>query len=461
MFHKASTEAERQKIFDDYILSILKQKQVVKKNKKIIDEQEFSYDPTMDEDKVKGAFNSYVDSLVVKNFLIEQLYTRLKINKNMALNFVNKLDGNQVLILSKVINEFIQDIQDKYVSINDYILKTNFDELQGNYNVIQQQEKDNEIVKQNQVEQGQVLQENIPAEELEEDEEQGTNEEKKMSDFLKQTIFKLEGVRNFSNIDFKKTILGVFLDEERPNALKPLKMSNKTLNELFEEELFLVLRNADENEKKTRQQIQERLIEIYKSSKFIPDEVRTKNKNLKILSVMEGLMVGSGYGIQFPVSKNQDEYISIGKYKAHKTKLMGGKLQMRSNNNNQIHNLKSQNITKNIRDILLKLNKDETINFSDVDKLNTDEKDQLYMIGKKLHITQLFDIPSTLKSQEDKLKDEFQLLRGSLIAGNNNPDLLRKFKIVLLKMKNKKLISLQEYNEVLIFFVRNGNLKKV
>jgi hypothetical protein len=449
MFHKSKTETERQKTFDDYILSILKQKQVVKKNKKIIDEQEFSYDPTMDEDKVKGAFNSYVDSLVVKNFLIEQLYTRLKINKNMALNFVNKLDGNQVLILSKVINEFIQDIQDKYVSINDYILKTSFDELQGNYNVIQQQEKDNEIVKQNQVEQGQVLQENIPAEELVEDEEQGTTEEKKMSDFLKNTIFKLEGVRNFSNIDFKKTILGVFLDEERPNALKPLKMSNKTLNELFEEELFMVLRNADENEKKTRQQIQERLIEIYKSSKFIPDEVRTKNKNLKILSVMEGLMVGSGYGIQFPVSKKEDEYISIGKYKAHKTKLMGGKLQMRSNNNNQIHNLKSQNITKNIRDILLKLNKDETINFSDVDKLNTYEKDQLYMIGKQLHITQLFDIPSTLKSQEDKLKDEFQLLRGSLIAGNNNPDLLRKFKIVLLKMKNKKLISLQEYNEVL------------
>ena len=226
-------------------------------------------------------------------------------------------------------------------------------------------------------------------------------------------------------------------------------MSNKTLNELFEQELLMVLGNADENERKSRQEIQERLIEILKSSKFIPDEVRTKKNNLKILSVMEGLMIGSGYGIQFPVSKNHDEYISIGKYKAHKTKLMGGKLQMRSNNNNQIHNLKSQNITKNIRDILLKLNKDETINFSDVDKLNTDEKDQLYMIGKKLHITQLFDIPSTLKSQEDKLKDEFLLLRGSLIAGNNNPDLLRKFKIVLLKMKNKKLISLQEYNEVL------------
>jgi hypothetical protein len=71
------------------------------------------------------------------------------------------------------------------------------------------------------------------------------------------------------------------------------------------------------------------------------------------------------------------------------------------------------------------------------------------MISKKLHITDLFDILSTLKSQEEKLKDEFILLRGSLIAGNNNPDLLRKFKIVLLKMKNNKLVSLQGYNEVL------------
>jgi hypothetical protein len=49
----------------------------------------------------------------------------------------------------------------------------------------------------------------------------------------------------------------------------------------------------------------------------------------------------SGYGNQFPVSKIQDEYITIGKYNAHKTKLYGGKLQMRSNNNNQVHNLKN------------------------------------------------------------------------------------------------------------------------
>jgi hypothetical protein len=208
---------------------------------------------------MKGAFNSYVDSLVIMNFLIEQIYTRIKINKTMAMQFVNKLDGNQVLILSKVIHEFIKDIQDKYVSIKDYILKTSFDELQGTYNVLHQQEKNNVIIKQNQADQGEVLQENIPAEDLEE------GEESKMSDFLLKTIFKLEGVRNFSIIDLKKIILGVFT-RNNPDAFKSMKMSNQALNKLFEEDMLRVVREGE-----TNIDIQVRLFYIYKSSKFIPD----------------------------------------------------------------------------------------------------------------------------------------------------------------------------------------------
>jgi hypothetical protein len=69
MFHKVKSKADRQRLFDEYMLSILKEREVIKKNKKIIEEKDFSYDPTINEDKMKGgAFNSYVDSLVIKNF---------------------------------------------------------------------------------------------------------------------------------------------------------------------------------------------------------------------------------------------------------------------------------------------------------------------------------------------------------------------------------------------------------
>jgi hypothetical protein len=52
-----------------------------------------------------------------------------------------------------------------------------------------------------------------------------------------------------------------------------------------------------------------------------------------------------------------DKYLKLGKYKANKEKLLGGKLQIRSENENQVNNIKSQLITKNIRDILLKIKK--------------------------------------------------------------------------------------------------------
>ena len=67
-----------------------------------------------------------------------------------------------------------------------------------------------------------------------------------------------------------------------------------------------------------------------------------------------------------------------------------------------------------------------------------------------MHISSLFKIPSTLKTQEDKMKDECFKLRGSILAGNNSPETLKKnIKTILIKLKNNKLISLQEYNEVL------------
>ena len=151
--------------------------------------------------------------------------------------------------------------------------------------------------------------------------------------------------------------------------------------------------------------------------------------------------------------KAADKYIRLGKYKANKDKLLGGKLQVRSENNNQVNNVKSQVITKNIRDILLKINKGETINYNDVDKLDEEEKNHLYNIGKKLHIRELFDIPSTLKTQEEKMKDEFFKLRGSIMAGNNSPEILKKFKMLLIKMKNNKMISISEFNEILNIFL--------
>ena len=87
MFHKAKTELERQKLFDEYLLNLLKKKKNIKLNKKIIDNSMMNFDPLNQDKQVKGVFNNFVDTFVIKNFLTEQLFTRLKLNKNVAQSF--------------------------------------------------------------------------------------------------------------------------------------------------------------------------------------------------------------------------------------------------------------------------------------------------------------------------------------------------------------------------------------
>ena len=39
------------------------------------------------------------------------------------------------------------------------------------------------------------------------------------------------------------------------------------------------------------------------------------------------------------------------------------------------------------------------------------------------------------------------------MAGNNSPDILKRFKMILINMKNNKMISLSEFNEILNIFL--------
>ena len=131
--------------------------------------------------------------------------------------------------MSKNLNDFIKFIDDNHNNINDYILMSFFNNLQKNYNITLQQEKNKEIIRENEQETGEILQESIPADELEAEEEaeeeadkgpaeepedqappKDGNEIKKIIQFLDRTIFKLTGMRSFTKPDIQRKILSSF-----------------------------------------------------------------------------------------------------------------------------------------------------------------------------------------------------------------------------------------------------------
>ena len=275
MYHKATTESERQKIFDDYRLGILKDKKVIKTNQKIIDESGFSYDPELENNQIKGTFNSYVDTLVIKNYMIEQLQSRLKISKSLSTSFVNKLNGNELLILSKNLNDFIKYIDENHNNINDYILKSSFNVLQSNYNITQQQEKNKEIVRNYQIETGQIIDENVSPEQQRAEEEEGidetipptpaspkfTEEGQKFVSFLNKTVFQIKGTRGFTSPTIRKVVLSELL-YGNPNSFVGIP-SNKINGKYIDVLLPLIEKEESGEKRQIRLILQDRIKGVF------------------------------------------------------------------------------------------------------------------------------------------------------------------------------------------------------
>jgi len=85
----------------------------------------------------------------------------------------------------------------------------------------------------------------------------------------------------------------------------------------------------------------------------------------------------------------------------------------------------------------------------DVEKMTEDERNYLNLISSKAHVKQL-QVPSKDKTAEEKLLHKFDTMKGQIIAGNDNKDLIKEFKLLLLKLKQMSKISKDDVNEILM-----------
>lgn len=475
MFSKAKTDKERQKIFDDYYLNLLKKKRVRKLNKKIAKEA-----PTMEssillnQEKESGAFESYVDFLVVRNFLSEQIAEKLKVSKTLASSFVNKLNSNEVMVLSKSLNDFIDFIKNNYQNVNDFILKNSFTELKKIVGIQQVQAQNQAVINQHQNQQSNVINANVPAPAPatpapstpapapapSTPAASGSIDPEEGEDF-QETLEKFaDFITLFSSIkgNVKKNklmIISELYDTITQRAFSSTNIKKKprdtrgyysAINDIFGEKIFENMNNPTDTNKnirvKNQKYIKRVLVQLNKDDRDITESIK---------NVFPDKIVGSG------MNQSDDKYLIVGNYKAIKRQLLGGRLVVRTKQGeNQVNSIPSEAISSRIADILLKVSNGENVSFGDVDKLNEIERNQLYDIGRKLNVKQLFDIPSTLKNKDEKLVDEFHLLSGSIVNGNDNQETINKFKKVLVQVKHKKLIPLKQYNDLMDLLLTMG-----
>ena len=372
----------------------------------------------------------------------------------------------EVYVLSSNLQDFIKFIKaTSPAGINDYILKTNFVSFKVQVQKQEQEKTDQETIDES-IEDakdaiGSVI-DPVQALSVEEIQERKNDLISKAEEEIKQQLDKMEKILLKENNDKKNIVKGIFI-----NSIKVLKTTKTDFSEFQSRTKQVSIENlkkglADDFKSYLKNYEVEDIEDIknYFISHFFnivndvkdrgAEELPTKkssNKGTRDITKM----FKTGSGVAKP------EYVSLGKYYIKNQRLDAENvLQVRNKNGKQILGVKPMRISSATKSKLDKIIKNEPITYSDVLDLNDDEKDELYSIASKLKIQELMKIPSKLKTKEDKLRDEFNILKGEIINGNDNPETIKKFKLVLLKCKSSSLINVHQYNELLVMLHELG-----
>ena len=476
MFSQTKTEKEQDEVMRKYKLSLLKKRKLEElKRKKATTENVDNVD-VLFEPKKSNVFASYVDFIVVKNFVVENLTDRLNINKDVAVAFITKLNMEEVYVLSSNLQDFIKFIKaTSPAGINDYILKTNFVSFKVQVQKQEQEKTDQETIDES-IEDakdaiGSVI-DPVQALSVEEIQERKNDLISKAEEALTTKLDEIEQMLMKEKNNKVNIVKGIFID-----SIKVLKASKSDFAEFqirtkkigienLKQELvndfksYLKNYDIEDIEEKSNNFIDIFFITImdvkYRGAEEPSPTKGTPTKGTPTKGTPSGTrniaeMFKTGSGVAKP------EYVSLGKYYIKNQRLDAENvLQVRNKNGKQILGVKPMRISSATKAKLDKIIKNEPITYSDVLDLNDDEKDELYSIASKLKIQELMKIPSKLKTKEDKLRDEFNILKGEIINGNDNPQTIKKFKLVLLKCKSSSLINVHQYNELLVMLHELG-----
>jgi hypothetical protein len=143
-------------------------------------------------------------------------------------------------------------------------------------------------------------------------------------------------------------------------------------------------------------------------------------------------------------------YIPFGRYVIHRYDLEKGKLNIKTPKGGVIKELPSQKISLNLGKVLHSIGQGIMPEYDKVDSLKDEDKEVLHKVIHHSRMGDRVSVPTPKsKTEEEKISDRFNILKGEIIAGNDNPKIVKELKALLMRLINAGRIPRREAHEIL------------
>jgi hypothetical protein len=149
--------------------------------------------------------------------------------------------------------------------------------------------------------------------------------------------------------------------------------------------------------------------------------------------------------------KKEPMYVPFGKHFINRTKLLGkGILMLRRKGGNTINNLPTVKISNELKDVIAGLIENMNPSFGSIANLSPEDKDLYNKVIRETSIDQRLLIPSPTLDEDQKTWHRFQVLAGELNAGNDNPEMIKELKKLLVILANKQMLPKGQCRELIL-----------
>ena len=127
----------------------------------------------------------------------------------------------------------------------------------------------------------------------------------------------------------------------------------------------------------------------------------------------------------------------------------GSNLHIRYNNGQKIQALPPMAVGGGMKAVLSSIADGKSPTYSQLSKMSDSEKEYVQKLLSKASLDPAVFAKKS-KSEKESNKNRFELLKGQIVAGNDNPEIIKEFKHILLSMRKANELPSDQVNEILM-----------
>ena len=150
------------------------------------------------------------------------------------------------------------------------------------------------------------------------------------------------------------------------------------------------------------------------------------------------------------------KYVPLGRYVIHKEKLKDNIVSLKTPSGQTLPDFRMMRVNDRVGGALRTVISGGRLSYEQIGSLDDNERKYLSMLASKSGLGERLDVPAPDKKKDDQDINQFEIMRGQIMAGNDSEVLIKDFKKMIVRLREKDLLPKRQASDMLLELAREG-----